>query len=209
MQTSHRLVVSKICAQYYKNNQYMTIKQVIEIADLLSLLNHKNINITLHWKLHLSNLKDDIELLKEVAHQGHMAPKVCQQTKRKCLVLLEVMSVKLRKESLKPLKMIKARKSESLFVLRYHMQSKKLKDWLKKLYQRNQIKSTWVGRSVLSDNHLDIYFVWKCWLISRKWKKEKEIKRNEADWWCWRKIHESDIPSIINFNRYNKDGSDY
>ena len=89
MQTSHRLVVSKICAQYYKNNQYMTIKQVIEIADLLSLLNHKNINITLHWKLYLSNfanLKDDIELLKEVAHQGHMAPIVCQQTKRKRLV---------------------------------------------------------------------------------------------------------------------------
>ena len=116
----------------------MTIKQVIEIADLLSLLNHKNINITLHWKLYLSNfanLKDDIELLKEVAHQGHMAPIVCQQTKRKCLVLLEVMSVKLRKESLKPLKMIKARKSESLFVLRYHMQSKKLKDWLHVLWE--------------------------------------------------------------------------
>ena len=66
------------------------ITQVIEMTDLLSFLNHKNINITLHWKLHLSNLKDDIELLKEVAHQGHMAPIVCQQTKRKCLVLLVV-----------------------------------------------------------------------------------------------------------------------
>ena len=114
------------------------ITQVIEMTDLLSFLNHKNINITLHWKLHLSNLKDDIELLKEVAHQGHMAPIVCQQTKRKCLVLLvEVMSIKIQKESLKPLKMIKARKSKSLFVLRRHMQSKKWKDRLKVLYQRN------------------------------------------------------------------------
>ena len=114
------------------------ITQVIEMTDLLSFLNHKNINIALHWKLHLSNLKDDIELLKEVAHQGHMAPIVCQQTKRKCLVfVVEVMSIKIQKESLKPLKMIKARKSKSLFVLRRHMQSKKWKDRLKVLYQRN------------------------------------------------------------------------